>query len=112
MTAFVSILSFIYEKNAHQVYSDYMIWAFLYPLLGGVLVSLLVWDLKLRKRIPPLSICFYRAAILTATIGSLMKGAFDIYGTVLSKVVIYVYLTIILLILSLIFLFIRKKKDA
>ena len=76
---FCALFGLIYEHFSFGVYSNYMLFAFLIPLLGGFLPALFLpanatrADRKARQ--------FYRAGIATFTVGSLFRGVLDIYGT-------------------------------
>lgn len=75
----------VYEIFSHGVYSFYMIYAFMVPLVGGALPSLIAAAAgkKRRSREAETSISakLQLAAIATLTTGSFMKGALEIYGT-------------------------------
>ena len=89
----LSVLLFgqIYELFSHNVYSDYMIFAFIIPLILGIIY--LVFNKLIIKEI-------YNAGIITLVVGSIVKGILDIYGT--TNDLIYIYLIgIVLIILSL-----------
>ena len=70
----------VYERFSHGVYSYRMIYAFAFPLLLGVLPLYLIEALR-----PPLPGSLrwglYHAGIATLTVGSLISGALEIYGT-------------------------------
>lgn len=71
--------SLVYECFSHQVYARSMLLAFLYPLLGGALPC---FALSRLRRVPkPWMLYVWRAGIMTAMVGSLMRGALEIYGT-------------------------------
>lgn len=56
-----------------------MLLAFLYPLLGGALPCFAFS--RLRCAPAPWTLYAWRAGVMTAMIGSLMRGALEIYGT-------------------------------
>lgn len=68
-----AVFGLIYGHFSHGVFSAYMAFAFLIPLLGGVAVLLPVF----RRRSAFLWCC----GILTLTVGSLVRGVLEIYGT-------------------------------
>ncbi len=96
---------FIYELFSHGVYSNYMMFAFLIPFLLGTILFLVIGKLKLK--VSNLSLNFYHSFVSTLTLGCIMKGFLDIYGTTNSLLNIYLYVSILLLGLSIIF--IRKS---
>lgn len=79
VTLFVALFGAVYEAFSHGVYSYYMLYAFAFPLVLGVLPALL---LGLRRKSLPRPIqSIGNAAIATLTVGSLVSGALEIYGT-------------------------------
>ena len=100
---FILLFSIIYELFSHGVYSGYMIFAFIYPMIGGVIFLLF-------KRMTYLSSNLINISIITLTLYSIMHGVLDIYGTTNQLINVYLYLGIIFSILSIISLFIQKEK--
>ena len=78
-SVFFALFGAIYEHFSHQVYSYYMIYAFALPLTLGALL----WALALGRgwRIPEEVPGLWNAAVLTLTVGSVLRGVLDIYGT-------------------------------
>ncbi len=66
-----------------------MIYAFAYPLVGGALLFLILSFVRLKHYPPALSRNFYHGGIATLTVGSLMQGVLEIYGTTNSLTVFY-----------------------
>ena len=76
-----AIFGAVYEVFSHEVYSFYMIYAFLFPLIGGTLPFLAI-NLFCVERYPGFTARhLYHSGIATLTIGSFVKGILDIYGT-------------------------------
>lgn len=91
----------VYEYFGHGVFSFYMIYAFAIPLLGGALPYMTDYIRRLRTaashggsggskftmliRTP----WMYHAGLATLTVGSIMKGVLDIYGTTNSLTIAY-----------------------
>lgn len=71
----------IYECFSHQVFSPFMLLAFLFPLLGGVIPCTLLLRAPAGKRVDEFSRCLYRSGIAALTVGSLFRGILEIYGT-------------------------------
>ena len=92
---------FIYEMFSHGVYSNYMMFAFLIPFLLGSMLFHIVGLLKVKVSI--LSLNFYHSFVSTLTLGCIIKGFLDIYGTTNSLISIYIYVSIMLLVLSIVF---------
>ena len=98
LSLFVLVFGQIYEHFSHGVYSNYMIFAFLFPLLGLFLPNFLLRVLpkkgaekskgnKGEKERSSGSVTdeknfsFWKWGIATLTVGSLYKGILEIYGT-------------------------------
>lgn len=80
IAAFCAVFALVYEYFSFGVYSGNMIFAFAYPLLGGSLPALLIHLLK--AAVPSQTVRWvYRCGIATLTVGSIIQGVLDIYGT-------------------------------
>lgn len=78
---FCALFGAVYEVFSHEVYSFYMIYAFAFPLVGGTLPF---WLLARngRGKYPGMVACnLYHSGIATLTVGSMIRGVLDIYGT-------------------------------
>ncbi len=87
-TLFCGFFSYVYERFSHGVYSDYMVYLFLFPLLGGTLPYGAMLLLGARPPRRPAANLF-NAGIATLAVGSLMAGIFEIYGTDSSFLSVY-----------------------
>ena len=87
-TVFAALFGAIYERFSHAVYSYYMIYAFAIPLIGCVLPHTILQGQKAQPP-RPVAIKLWNYGIVTLTVGSLAKGALDIYGTTRYLVLIY-----------------------
>lgn len=97
ITLLTLIFGLIYEMFSHGVISKFMLFAFAIPLVLGVAVSFIRYIAKIKTQ-TRLQMNLYNAGIATLTIGSIIKGVLDIYGTTNWKVYIYLLLGIALLI--------------
>ena len=82
--AFCFLVAQVYGLYGHGVTSPAMTWMFLYPLLGGTLAFLLLRLIKPAAADTPqypVAYNLYNSGIATLTVGSLLKGIFDIAGT-------------------------------
>lgn len=81
ITIFCVVFGWIYEQFSHDVFSAWMSYFFLIPLVGGVLPFILL--LRSRKLLEPdgWSLMFYHSGIATLAVGSCFKGVLEIYGT-------------------------------
>ena len=78
-SVFFGIFTLIYYQFSHQVYSDYMTYLGLIPLVLGSLPAFIFW----RKNIPApgyLSYHMYFSGVAALTMASCLKGIFDIAG--------------------------------
>ena len=98
--AICAIFAAIYEYFSHQVYSPFMICAFLFPVILGIVPDLFRSRIdgnngnteltqKSQRKVPDITLTLQQCGIYTLTIGSIFKGVLDIYGTTNSKGVIY-----------------------
>lgn len=110
-TVFFALFGAIYESFSHGVYSFYMVYAFLYPLLGGVCPFLFITLTKKTISFCSFALLFYHCALATMTVGSIIFGVLKIYGTDNSLVFVYPAVSVILFILAFSFeIFFRKRK--
>lgn len=79
----------IYNHFGHGVYSAYMTYMFLFPLILGGGIYGLILILPMTKEISRLTFNLYNSGIATLTVGSLLKGIFEIAGTSSPYVVVY-----------------------
>lgn len=91
-----ALLGAVYELFSHEVYSYYMIYAFVLPLALGALPNLVI---ELRRLRPPSRIAanMWNSGVATLVVGSMFRGALDIYGTTSCFVVVYLGVGAILL---------------
>lgn len=85
-----------------------MQYAFVYSLIGGVCVYLILGSLKIYNRI---AYNLYNAAIATLTFGNIFQGIVDISGSDVTYSNNYFVLGTILLGISLIILFLKNNKQ-
>lgn len=97
ISIFVLLFSIIYELFSHRVYSYFMIGAFLVPLIFGVIGGSFI------KKISIISINFYHSFIATLTMFCITKGFLDIYGTTNSLIYVYLVVSVLLFILTIVF---------
>ena len=78
ITAFCAVFGEIYELFGHGVYSDYMIYAFMIPLM-----------LYGKKEIPDTARHLWNYGVATLTVGCIFQGILEIYGTTNRLAIIY-----------------------
>ncbi len=79
----LAVLAFgaIYEHFSFGVYSPYMIYAFVYPLVLGVLPYTLLARAGRMPESRAAGMTLWGFGIVTLTVGSIVTGVIDIYGT-------------------------------
>lgn len=85
---FCALFGAVYEAFGHGVYSFFMIYSFAFPLVLGVLPLTLIG--MLRATYPTRFLrSAYHAGIATLTVGSIVCGVLEIYGTTNPLTVVY-----------------------
>lgn len=88
ITILTVIFALIYEMFSHEVFSWYMMGAFLFPLVLGVIPFFAIG--KMHTIFPSLfSIDLYHSGIATLTFGSIIEGILEIYGTTNRLIIVY-----------------------
>ena len=96
----LAVAGAVYEYFSHGVYSHYMIYAFMIPLVMGCMPYLL--DSRgIMKTAGPVAGLFLNAAIVTLSVGSIIKGILEIYGTTNRLTFVYAPLGAAMIIASL-----------
>ena len=112
ISLFCVLFGAVYELFSHEVYSFYMIYAFVFPLVGGVLPFLLMAMGKLFINSSAVSCNLYHAGIATLTIGSILTGIVEIYGTTNTLIRIYWMAGTFMILGSLLVCMAQKKRNA
>ena len=85
---FCALFGAVYEVFGHGVYSYGMIYAFVFPLTFGVLPLYLIESL--RAPYPGKALRWlWHAGIATLTVGSIVSGVLEIYGTTNPLTIVY-----------------------
>ena len=104
ISLFCALFGAVYEMFSHEVYSFYMLYAFTFPLAGGTLPFLAMS--LFRKRYPKtIARNIYHSGIATLTVGSIIQGVLEIYGTTNHLTGLYWLVGVILLFAGIIFYF-------
>ncbi len=96
-TLFLVLFQIVYSIFSHGVGSLYMKLAFLFPLVLGVFISLLYTFGPGEGR---LASDFRQMGIVSLSIGSILHGVFDIYGSEAALVSVFFYAGAILVLVS------------
>ena len=97
-TLFIGLFSAVYEHFSFGVYSPYMMLAFLIPFVLGFLPAFILAYSNLR--IGRLASNLQYAGVLTLTIGMIIQGVLEIYGTTNQLTICYFLGGSILIILA------------
>lgn len=100
---FLLVFGIVYEHFSHGVYSIYMCFAFLIPLILGYGSKIVM------KRHYIMSNTIYDLGVITITFGSIFKGVLDIYGTTNKLLLVYPYVGFSMVIIGTIIYFIKIK---
>lgn len=106
---FIAIFGAIYEKFSHEVYSYYMIYAFMIPLCLGSFVYLLA-SKRAKKEPRNITVSAWNAVVVTLTIGSIFQGILEIYGTTNRLVWFYPVAAILFLLIVIGSKFLNNRK--
>ena len=111
VSIFCAFFGGVYEVFGHGVYSFHMIYAFGFPLALGALPFVIISRSKLKVYPVYASLSCYHLAIATATVGCILQGALDIYGTTSVLMIIYPYVSVALFSASIVIYLIQIFKN-
>lgn len=89
ISLFCVLFGAVYEYFSHEVYSGYMIYAFVFPLAGGTLPLMSLARFGCRHLPGRITLNLYNAGIAALTVGSIMEGVMEIYGTTNDMLKVY-----------------------
>lgn len=101
---FLLIFSLIYESFSHGVYSNYMIFSFLIPFIYGYCGSFLI-----TKYASKIGNTLYNLGVVTLSVGCVIKGILEIYGTTNRLLYVYIVIGLMLVILGIV-IYLHEKK--
>ena len=78
-TVACALFGAVYELFSHEVYSCFMVYAFAFPLLLGVIPFFLRY--RAVKAFPGKAADLIHAGVASLTVGSIVQGVLAIYGT-------------------------------
>ncbi len=108
-SVFCCIFGLIYEHFSHGVFSPYMAFMFLIPLLPGAVPYGILFFFPGKIKAKSICRCVYNSGIAALTVGSCVKGILDIYGTTSSYTIVYLIAGIILLITGIVIFILDKN---
>lgn len=110
LTLFIIIFEMVYEALGHGVVSFFMIGAFLFPAVMGVLFYLMLSKINGTFYISGLFRILWGSSLYTFMLGFIYKGILDIYGTFSKYTLVYWVAGAFLLVVSLIEM-LRSQKN-
>lgn len=110
-TGFCFLFAVIYNQFGHGVKSVYMTYMFLCPLILGMMFYGIVLFIPKSRDMSRFTFNLYNSGIATLTIGSMLKGIFEIAGTASKLVNVYGILGSILMAIGFITYFTYKRKN-
>lgn len=105
------LFAMIYNQFGHGVQSVYMNYMFLCPLILGMMFYGFILLVPKAKNISRFSFNLYNSGIATLTVGSMLKGIFQIAGTASEFVLVYGILGSIMVATGFITYFTCKSKS-
>lgn len=109
VSLFCALFGAVYEGFSHGVYSLWMIYAFMFPLAGGALPFLLMLVRGGRRYPGVAGRNLYHSGVATLTVGSIVQGVLDIYGTTNRLTRAYGYVGIPLLIVGIVLAWMKPE---
>ena len=100
ISLFCTLFGAVYELFSYEVYSYHMIYAFAFPLVGGVLPFLVIGLSRSTQYPGMIAQNLYHSGIATLTVGSIVLGVLDIYGTTNSLIKLYWIVGIFLVVMG------------
>ena len=98
---FVALFGAVYEYFGHGVYSYFMIYAFAIPFVFGAVPFMAI---GLFEVIIPseTTVKLWGYGVATLTIGAMMRGVLDIYGTTNKLMIVYPVAAVVLIIAAMV----------
>lgn len=89
ISLFCLLFGAVYERFSHEVYSDFMLYAFAVPLIGGTLLCFLLDQFSSNWMPGRLVRNLYNSGIAALTVGCIFQGVLEIYGTTNKLMMVY-----------------------
>lgn len=113
-TIFCILFTNIYAIFGHGVSSLYMSYMFLYPLIGGVVLFLVLYAGRKslhKKSYHRASYNLYNSGVVCFTVGSMLQGIFEIAGTNSGYILVYYIAGGTLILVSIVCFLLENKKS-
>ena len=109
ISLFCILFGAVYELYSHEGYSYHMIYAFVFPLVGGTLLFSILGLIKIRICSGTFARNFYHSGVGTLTVGSIVQGILDIYGTTNMLTFWYWRIGLLFIILSIVLTLLARR---
>ena len=100
ITAFIALFGFVYEQFSHGVNSNYMWFAWIYPLIFGALVYAILCFAPIKLVPGVIAESCYNLGVALFTTRSILQGVLEIYGKTNDRMVL-IYLILYIIFISL-----------
>ena len=100
----------VYELFSYGVYSFFMIYAFMFPLAGGGIPFAALALAEPKRRRDGTAEMIWHWGIAALTVGSIIRGVLDIYGTTNALTAVYWFAGGGLLVVAITVYLVRRKK--
>ena len=117
ITLFIALFGFVYEQFSHNVHTFYMWFAWIWPLIFGLIPYALFYFLPIKQMPGMLTESVYNFGVAMLTVRSIFKGVIIIYNTTNdAMVLVYTIMAIVSLVIGavlyIIGLSINKKAES
>lgn len=99
ITAFIALFGFVYEQFSHGVNSNYMWFAWIYPLIFGALVYAILCFAPIKLVPGVIAESCYNLGVALLTTRSILQGVLEIYGKTNDRMVL-IYLILYIIFIS------------
>ena len=117
ITLFIALFGFVYEQFSHNVHTFYMWFAWIWPLIFGLIPYTIFYFLPIKQMPGTLTESVYNFGVAMLTVRSIFKGVVIIYNTTNdAMVLVYTIMAIVSLVIGavlyIIGLSINKKAES
>ena len=101
ITLFIALFGFVYEQFSHNVHTFYMWFAWIWPLIFGLIPYTIFYFLPIKQMPGTLTESVYNFGVAMLTVRSIFKGVVIIYNTTNdAMVLVYTIMAIVSLVIG------------
>ena len=101
ITLFIALFGFVYEQFSHNVHTFYMWFAWIWPLIFGLIPYTSFYFLPIKQMPGTLTESVYNFGVAMLTVRSIFKGVVIIYNTTNdAMVLVYTIMAIVSLVIG------------